>query len=102
MNRAWLSEVAEQIKLDSLPEFYQDLAEIIGLENTLKAAQKLGGLVYYFPKLDKILLEKRDALIKNEFNGINYRDLARKYELSERQIREIIRNKPSEKQSELF
>lgn len=102
MNEPWIREVAAEISAESLPEGYQALAEVIGLENALRAAQCLGGLVYYFPKLDRVLIEKRDALIKKEFNGNNYKELARKYSLSERQIREIVRNKPAENQTELF
>jgi Mor family transcriptional regulator len=102
MTEKWLSEIAPEITVDSLPESYQILAEVIGLENTLKASTVLGGLLYYFKKIDKLLLEKRDILIKREFDGINYKDLARKYGLSERQIREIVRNKSTQKQTDLF
>jgi len=98
----WLNEIAAEISAECLPESYQTLAEIIGVENTLKLARLLGGLVYYYPKLDTLLQKKRDDLIRREFNGTNHKELAIKYGLTERWIREIVQARPSHDQADLF
>lgn len=98
----WLSEIAMEISAECLPESYQALAEIIGVENTLKIARSLGGLVYYYPKLDNLLQKKRDDRIRREFTGCNHKELAIKYGLTERWIREIVQIKPSHDQTNLF
>ncbi len=98
----WLSEVAAEISVDCLPYPYPMLVEVIGLENTLKVAQRLSGLDLYFRKIDTLLQRKRDELIRRQFTGSNYRDLASKYGLSERWIREIVHGKTAHEQPDLF
>jgi len=48
-----------------------------------------GGDSLYIPQLDNSL---RDREIKNSFTGNNYQQLAQHYDISERQIRRIIKN----------
>lgn len=109
MSNAWLAEIIDNIRIEDLPESYQTVAEIIGKENTIKLARHLGGVPVYFPKLDTLIQRKRDERIRQEFNGVNHRDLARKYDLTERWIREIVQvptsgnhDKPAPLQTLLF
>jgi Mor family transcriptional regulator len=88
--KKWMSNIVEQVTVDDLPESYRDVAMVVGVENAIKLSDTLGGLAYYFQQLDKVLLKKRDALIRSEFTGANHRPLARKYGLSEVWIREIV------------
>lgn len=90
----WVAEIAATIAIEELPESYQAVAEIIGKDNTLKLAHHLGGAGFYFRKLDAMLLYKRDERIRAEFTGANQKELARDYNLTERQIRNILRSKP--------
>lgn len=84
----WFQEIAEEdLKNDICIEF----SRLIGFENTMKLIKTFGGSEVYIPKLDSLQRDKRDAAICKEFNGYNYRELAKKYTLSERQIREICR-----------
>jgi Mor family transcriptional regulator len=85
----WLKEIT----FEDLPEIYRRFAVIIGIENTLKLAEHLGGMQIYFRKLEPFLMKKRDELIRQEFDGRNIGYLAKKYGLSERRIYEIIRMK---------
>lgn len=96
MNSEWLKEIAAEMTADNLPECYQDIAEIIGVEATLQLSEYLGGTRFYFRKLDGLLMDKRDEQIRKEFTGNNHLPLARKYNLTETRIRDILRGKSSQ------
>jgi Mor family transcriptional regulator len=102
MAENWLKEIAAEIPLDSLPEEYQIIAELFGMEGALKLAQHSGSMRIYVPKLDTLVREHRDARIRAEFTGFNHRDLARKYNLSESWIREIVQHRSSDDQTDMF
>jgi Mor family transcriptional regulator len=97
-----LKEIAATMTIDELPESYQPVAEIVGVDGALRLAAHLGGLSFYYPRLDSILRDKRDAQIRAEFTGCNHRDLARKYKLTESWIREIVQRRPADEQANLF
>lgn len=71
-------------------ELLKNLAEEIGIENFCKVLEHIGGMQLYIPRLDRVLIPARDKSIKNEFDGSNFAFLAKKYELTERTIRDII------------
>ena len=98
----WLAEIAAEIPLESLPDEYQIIAELFGVEGALRLAKHSGGMRIYIPKLDTLVREHRDARIRSEFTGFNHRELARKYGLSETWIREIIQHKPLYDQTDMF
>lgn len=103
MTEKWLSEIATEISIDDLPGDYRQIATAIGVESTLKIVHCVGGLQLYFPKMDAFLVARRDARIRREFTGDNFRELAIRYGLSERWIRVIVQQKPDEeKQASLF
>ena len=81
----------DDLKVDELPETYQEMSKIIGVANTVKLALHYGGLPFYFLKIDSILQKRRDEKIQTEFDGGNYKDLARKYKLSEIHISRIVK-----------
>lgn len=83
---SWLSEVT----VEELPATYQSLARILGVELTLKLAEELGGTSIYLPKTDKLIQQLRDRKIRDEFDGGNHKTLARRYQLSESRIRQIL------------
>lgn len=102
MTADWLAEIADEIPLESLPEEYQIVAELFGKAGALQLAKHSGGMRIYVPKLDTLVRNHRDARIRAEFNGCNHRDLARKYELSESWIREVVQRRPQDEQTDLF
>ncbi|MCM1506380.1 MAG: DNA-binding protein [Ruminococcus flavefaciens] len=86
-------------KIVSLEQLYGDqreLAEIVGLEAYRKLVANYGGMHVYICKSETILRELRNAEICNEFDGFNYRELAKKYNLSEKTVREIVSGKKDE------
>jgi Mor family transcriptional regulator len=91
---AWMN----QIKPEALPEVYQEIAGIIGVENTVFLAQIYAGTSVYFPKLERALLTVRNQVIKREFDGANLRSLARRWNLSVRHLRHIV-NPPRAKRA---
>jgi len=103
MTDKWLTEIADEIMIEDLPGDYREIANAIGVKNTLQLVPCIGGLQLYFPKMEAYLVARRDARIRREFTGNNYRELAIRYGLSERWIRAIVQQKPEdEKQTSLF
>lgn len=97
MAAEWMKEIAAEMTVESLPECYQDIAEIIGVVATLQLSEYIGGTRFYFRKLDGLLMDKRDERIRKEFTGFNQQELARRYGLTETRIRDILaRKKPTQ------
>ncbi len=82
----WMHEVQS----NSLPEVYQEMAEVIGVENTVILAQSFAGTSVYFPKLERALLSLRNQAIRREFDGANIKALSRRWNLSARHVRQIV------------
>lgn len=78
------------IRMEDIPEEYQDIAEELGLPVFLRLAALCGGQDLYIPKLESLERSGRDREIRARFDGGNYRALAVQFRLSERQIRKII------------
>jgi len=83
---AWL----RQVRAEDLPEVYQEMAAVVGVEATLRLAQVYAGTSVYFPKLERALLGIRNRVIRREFDGANIRELARRWGLSARHVRYIV------------
>lgn len=92
----------EELPVDRFPEPYQSIAQEIGVENAVKIARMYAGMGLYFPKLDDVLIELRNAKIRAEFDGGNYKALARKYDLTERWIYQILGSEENKDQVSLF
>lgn len=73
-----------------IPAEYRDIADSLGLTAFLRLAALRGGQEVYIPKRESLEREARDRDIRARFNGGNYRELAARFQLSERQIRKII------------
>jgi len=88
----WVKEISPEM----LPEPYQKLTSLIGIDNALKLAREFQGTCVYFAKLDNILRLIRDKQIRREFSGGNHKQLAVKYGLTETWIRRILAERPRE------
>ncbi|MEF2968342.1 Mor transcription activator family protein [Paenibacillus sp. M1] len=84
-----MDEWVNDLDIEMIPDAYREFAELIGVIGFYKLAQAFGGSTIYIPKADTILRPARDHHIKQEFNGYNHAELARKYDLTEKWIREI-------------
>lgn len=92
----------QDLPAERFPEPYQTMAREIGIRNMLKLARFYAGTGMYFPKLDDTLTTLRNERIRAEFDGGNHKELARKYDLTERWIYEILKIEESADQTTLF
>lgn len=91
-DKAKTPKVAESELIARLPGDLRRIAEVAGLDAALKIANELGGVPLYIAKLDDLYREVRDAKIRAEYDGSGKtgKDLALKYNLTERQIWTIL------------
>jgi Mor family transcriptional regulator len=80
----------KQVRPADLPEVYQEMAEVIGVQATVQLAQTFAGSSVYFPKLERALLTLRNQVIQREFDGANIKQLSRRWNLSARHLRHIV------------
>ena len=98
-----MDELAKDLTLEMLPEgIYKDIAQAIGLENFYKLTKVVGGATIYLPKPESITRPVRDAHIKSEFNGYNNPELAKKYGVTERWVRQLCGDGKMQGQIDLF
>lgn len=94
-----MTDVVEKIKLDDLEDEQRQLAELIGLANFKLLLRSYAGVSIYIPKPDSFMVVERNESIRNEFNGYNFKELARKYNLTEVWVRSIVSDKAKELKS---
>lgn len=103
----WIKDV----KIESLPPIYRQAAEVLGsVEQAVKLHKVFGGLQVYFHKLDDLLRQQRDKLIREEYASLLgkmevskiYPHLALKYDLTSMWIRQIVDHREDDKQQNLF
>lgn len=86
-----MTTTCNHITLDDLSDECRQIAGIIGLEALIELARARGGEKLYIPKVDQLAIGARNRMICAQFKaGCNYRELARRYNLTETWIREII------------
>ena len=91
----------EELTPDMLPDgLCRVIAEEIGTDNLLKLSVLLGGSSFYLPRRERILRPLRDRKILEEYNGYNTEELARKYEVSQRWVQEIIKTHEEDKSND--
>ena len=83
-------ELFEKVTMEHLEGENRDLAELIGLENFKKMVKVYSGSTLYIPKVESITKEARDERIREEFTGGNLHELALRYGLTDRRVREIL------------
>jgi len=85
-----MDNMSECLTLEMIPDgFYRKIAAAIGVDNLVKLTEIAGGTTIYLPKTDSLLRPVRDANIKAEFNGFNHIELAQKYNVTDRWIRQL-------------
>ncbi|MEM1484019.1 Mor transcription activator family protein [Oscillospiraceae bacterium PP1C4] len=82
--------IIEQLQADQLNGIYRDIAVDLGVEVAILLFEHYRGLQIVFPTrlLSKEYLQKK---ILQEHNGSNVKALARKYNYTERWVRQIIK-----------
>lgn len=82
------------ITLENLAPAQREVAEVIGLAPYLALARLVNGDTIYVPKYDSVFTNaeriQRDEEIIGKFDGYNYDELAREYNLCKRTLYNII------------
>ena len=82
----------EYLSKEDLTDSFYDIADEIGLDSFIKLCELCGGSSLYIPTMNSLLKPVRNMVIKESFDGGNYKELARKYNITEVQVRKIISN----------
>ena len=98
MIQGWMLDA----KADDLPEPYSELARRTSVEHALTLAALYGGLTMYLPKLDQSVRVVRDQRIKDEWDGKNTKELAQRYNVTDRHVLRIVETKEDPNQFTLF
>ena len=69
-------DLLEKVQMENLDEEQKMLAELIGLEAFKSLVRAFNGTSIYIPKIESLEKAVRDEMIKEEFDGGNYRELA--------------------------
>ena len=92
-----MDELLAQLKLDDLKgRECHDIAELIGMEAFIKLVRVYGGCEPYIPQIKELVKPVRNEIIEREFTGDNQFHLAKKWGLSERQVRNLTQGKLQE------
>lgn len=89
-------DLLDKVRLEQLDDDQKTLAGLIGMEAFRNLVRSFNGTSIYIPKIESLEKAVRDELIKEEFDGRNYRELALKYGLTETWIRNIVLDKARE------
>lgn len=90
MSDDWIKELTPSMLPDGM---HRQIAEKIGIENLLELSELVGGTTFYVQQKKKILRPLRDKKIREEYNGFNAAELSKKYDVSERWVRQLIDQK---------
>lgn len=99
----FINELTNELIPEMIPKgLYREIAEAIGIENFVKLTQLVGGSTIYLPKPESVVRPARDAKIREEFNGYNHKELAKRYDVTERWVRQLCGEGHAEGQCSLF
>ncbi|MFQ8732064.1 MAG: Mor transcription activator family protein [Enterocloster bolteae] len=75
-------DLLDRVQMEDLDEEQRTLAGLIGIEAFRALVRNYNGTPIYIPKIESLEKPVRDELIREEFDGKNYRELALKYGLT--------------------
>ncbi|QOX79817.1 hypothetical protein FY034_13040 [Trichlorobacter lovleyi] len=95
----WIADLQEA----DLPPQLRELASVVGVEGAVKIAQHYGGQQFYVAKLDAVLRQLRDQMVRRDKALIGYKGCAHKYGLSEVWVRQLCDHQgDDDQQQDLF
>ena len=83
--------ILELIKVEDVPDGSRDLVEIFGMDMFMELVDYCGGSNVYIPSKGAIVKKARNRVIKEEFDGGNFRELSSKFGISDIQVRKIVK-----------
>lgn len=99
---ALMEGLIAETTLEDIAETYRPVVEIIGIDLFVRLSDYARGDELYFPKVENVIAPARNRRIKKEWNGYNSKELAEKYNLTVKQIGNILKDEPIIGQLELF
>lgn len=94
MDGALKRQLIEETTIDDIADNYQPIVDIIGINLFVQLSEYAKGDELYFPKTENIISSARNRRIKSEYNGYNAKELAIRYELTIKQISNILKDVP--------
>lgn len=82
-----------EILIESLHEDLHNMVDIVGIDNFIKIVKIYGGSAIYIPTYKTILIQERNKNIIKEYDGSNINYLRKKYNLTNSQIRKLLKKK---------
>ncbi len=79
----------ECLTRDDLPESVMDIVDTIGIDAFKDLVRLAGGSNLYIPNESSIVKSYRNRLIRESFKG-DYKSIARRFGISEVQVRNIV------------
>lgn len=101
MDEKLLNELIEDTTIEDIGERYREIALLIGIEKFILLSNYARGDELYFPKVENVVSPARNRRIKKEFNGYNGKELADRYNLTIKQIQNIVKDEPLAGQMQL-
>lgn len=94
MDEELLNELIEDTTIEDIGERYRAIVDLIGIRKFILLSNYARGDELYFPKVENVVSPARNRRIKKEFNGYNSKELADKYNLTVKQIHNIMKDEP--------
>ncbi len=82
----------ERLTVDDLPDSLVDVVDAIGMDGFCNLVRLVGGGSLYIPSENNLIRPVRNKVIRESFNG-DYREISRKFGISEVQARNIINSR---------
>ena len=79
----------DNLTIDDLPDGVMDIVDRIGIEAFKDLVRLAGGSNLYIPNESSIVKPFRNKRIRENFDG-DYKELSRKFGISEAQVRNIV------------
>ena len=87
-------DILKEIQLEDLSEGVKDLDYVLGMDIFLEVINHCGGGYIYLPSKSSIIRNTRNRLIRKDFiKGLSHIQIANKYNISDTQVRNILKVK---------
>lgn len=83
-------KLLDEIPYEYLDEKQREIADLVGISAYRTLVKNFGGEALYIVKAETIAQDYRNKRITEKFNGGNYKELAKEFDLSERYVRKIV------------
>lgn len=97
MKHTWMEHIKSP---EDFPEGFQEMAELIGVENALKVWSLFEGQPVYFFKFKEGFSPIWHALVRKKWKKHNIKELAKEFDVTLQTIRNIVND--HENQTDLF